>query len=98
MKSIYDLIPTLRQVDLSKYPELADYTKELIWRNSGPGGLYLVSRLAKALLLQPGSLVIDLGCGHAESSLYLAEKYQAKVIAADLWQDPTENARRTDLI
>lgn len=93
-KHISECSVTLREVDLSKFPELIGYTKEQIWRNSGPGGLYLVSRLAKKLSLQPGSLVLDLGCGYAESSLYLAEKYQAKVIAADLWQDPTENARR----
>jgi cyclopropane fatty-acyl-phospholipid synthase-like methyltransferase len=85
----------LRTVDRSKYPELSAYSREDIWRNIGPGGLYLVSRLAKALELQPGAWVLDLGCGKAESSLYLAERYQARVVAADLWTDPADNARKT---
>ena len=38
--------------------------------------------------------MLDLGCGAAESSLYLAEHYQVKVIAADLWTDPRDNAGR----
>ncbi len=85
---------TLREVDQSKYSELRSYTKDDIWRDIGPGGLYLVSLLAKELSLEPGSLVLDLGCGSAESSIYLADKYAAKVIAVDLWSDPSDNARR----
>jgi cyclopropane fatty-acyl-phospholipid synthase-like methyltransferase len=48
------------------------------------------------LRLLPGSWVLDLGCGSAESSLYLADNYKVKVIAADLWRDPTDNARRIE--
>jgi SAM-dependent methyltransferase len=84
---------TLRKVDRSKYPELSAYSRADIWRDVGPGGLYLVSRLARALDLQPGAWVLDLGCGKAESSVYLAERYQARVVAADLWTDPAANAR-----
>ena len=87
---------TLREVDKSKYPELRNYTKADIWRDMGPGGLYLVSLAAKELRLQQGALVLDLGCGSAESSLYLADNYQARVIAADLWHDPGENAKRIE--
>lgn len=86
----------LREVDKSKYPELRGYTKEDVWRDMGPGGLYLVSLLAKELDCKPNSLVLDLGCGSAESSLYLADNYKARVIAVDLWRDPSDNARRID--
>jgi len=96
MNSIGELMATLREVDKSKYPELSNYTKDEIWREIGPGGLYLVSLLAKELSLAPNSVVLDLGCGSAQSSLYLANKYRAKVIAADLWTDPAENARRIE--
>lgn len=96
MKSISELRTTLREVDKSKYPELSNYTKDDIWRNIGPGGLYLVSLLAKDMSLRPDSLVLDLGCGYAESSLYLADKFKAKVIAADLWADPADTARRVE--
>jgi SAM-dependent methyltransferase len=96
MRSINELKATLREVDRSEYPELNGYTKDDIWRDIGPGGLYLVSLLAKQLSLRPNALVLELGCGAAESSLYLAEKFKVKVIAADLWRDPTDTARRIE--
>lgn len=96
MRSISELQKTLHEVDQSKYPALATYTKDDIWRDIGPGGLYLVSLLANELRLQPNALVLDLGCGAAESSLFLADHFQANVIAADLWTDPTDNARKID--
>lgn len=96
MKSISELKTTLREVDKSKYFELSNYTKDDIWKDIGPGGLYLVSLLAKELSLRPDSWVFDLGCGAAESSFYLVDNYKAKVIAADLEADPAENARRIE--
>lgn len=96
MNSIAELKATLREVEKSHYPELTSYTKDDIWRDSGPGGLYLVSLLAMHLDLHPNSLVLDLGCGTAESSMYLADHYRVRVIAADLWRDPTDNARRIE--
>jgi SAM-dependent methyltransferase len=94
MKSISQLKATLREVDRSKYPELSSHSKVDIWRDIGPGGLYLVSLLAKQLDLRPNALVLDLGCGSAQSSLYLADHCGAKVIAVDLWRDPSDTARR----
>jgi SAM-dependent methyltransferase len=96
MKSIRELKTTLREVDKSKYPELSNYTKDEIWRDIGPGGLYLVSLFAKELSLQPDALVLDLGCGSAESSLYIANNFMVKVFAADLWTDPTDNVRKIE--
>ena len=46
--------------------------------------------------LAPGALVLDLGCGTAESSIYLVEHYQAKVVAVDLWADPAQNAAKIE--
>lgn len=86
----------LRTVDRSKYPELSRYSKNDIWRDTGPGGLYLLSLLAKTLELQPDGWVLDLGCGTAESSLYLADSYKVNVIAADLWRAPEANARKIE--
>jgi transposase len=39
--------------------------------------------------LRPGALVLDLGCGSAEASMHIAGTYNAKVIAAHLWTNPT---------
>jgi SAM-dependent methyltransferase len=94
MDSISEVKTTLRTVDESKYPQLRGYTKTEIWRDIGPGGLYLVSLLANALRLRPNAWVLDLGCGSAESSLFLAGNFKAKVIAADLWTDPADNAKK----
>jgi SAM-dependent methyltransferase len=96
MKTITELKATLREVNKSRYTELRDYTKGDIWRDIGPGGLYLVSLLAKELDLQPSAWVLDLGCGAAESSIYLAKHFKVKVVAADLWQDPSDNARKIE--
>lgn len=86
----------LRTVERAKYPALDAYARYEIWRETGPGGLYLVSLLAGALRLRPGAWVLDLGCGAAESSLYLAEHHGARVVAADLWRDPGENAKKVE--
>lgn len=96
MKSISELKRTLKEVDRSKYPKLSNYAKDDIWRDVGPGGLYLVSLLANELDLRPGSLVLDLGCGSAGSSIYLADNFKANVVAVDLWKDPAENARKIE--
>ena len=96
MQPVGKLVQTLRRVDRSNYPELDGYTRTDIWRDTGPGGLYLVSRLVEALDLRPNAWVLDLGCGAAESSLYLADRFQAKVVAVDLWHDPAENARKIE--
>jgi SAM-dependent methyltransferase len=96
MRSMRELKATLRQVDRTQYPELSIYSEDDIWRDIGPGGLYLVSLLAKELSLGPNSLVLDLGCGSAESSLYLADNFQVNVIASDLWTDPADNAKKIE--
>ena len=80
MKNISALKATLREVDKAKYSELGSYTKADIWRNTGPGEFYLVSLLAKMMRLQPNSLVLDLGCGSVQASVYLADNFKAKVI------------------
>jgi SAM-dependent methyltransferase len=82
----------LARVDRSNYPELDHLSRAEIWRDVGPGGLYLVARLARKLELEPDDWVLDLGCGAAESSLYLAERFGARVVAVDLWTEPADNA------
>jgi SAM-dependent methyltransferase len=40
--------------------------------------------------------VLDLGCGAAISSIFLAREFGVEVWAADLWIEPTQNARRIE--
>src|SRR5690606_6894122 len=60
----------------------------------GPNPLWLVEWLWPAVDLPPGSRVLDLGCGKALTSIFLAREYGVRVVAADLWVPPGDNWRR----
>lgn len=70
----------------------------------GPNALWLAEWLCSALVLEPGMRILDLGCGKAMTSIFLAREFRARVWAADLWVDPDHNWRRiadagcTDLV
>jgi SAM-dependent methyltransferase len=51
----------------------------------GGGGLYLVAHMLRSLRLQPGNLVLDLGCGKGAASVYLVKHFGGQVVALDLW-------------
>jgi len=60
----------------------------------GPNVLWLAEWASAALSLQPGMRVLDLGCGKAASSIFIAQEFGATVWAADLWIPPTDNWAR----
>ena len=60
----------------------------------GPNALWLVEWLCERLAISPGMKVLDLGCGRAMSSVFLAKEFGAQVWAIDLWMDPDHNWRR----
>jgi cyclopropane fatty-acyl-phospholipid synthase-like methyltransferase len=60
----------------------------------GPNALWLVEWLTQRVDLQPGARVLDLGCGRAMTSIFLAKEFGARVWAADLWMSPDHNWRR----
>jgi SAM-dependent methyltransferase len=80
---------TFRHPDRSRYPELEGYTREDIYRELGPGGLYMVARMVRMMSLRAGDIVLDLGCGRGESSIYLAKHFGVQVTAVDLWTPAT---------
>jgi cyclopropane fatty-acyl-phospholipid synthase-like methyltransferase len=43
------------------------------------------------MAVEPGMRVLDLGCGRAITSVFLAREFGARVWAADMWIDPTPN-------
>ena len=57
----------------------------------GANPLWLAEWLCRDVKLEPGMRVLDLGCGRAKSSVFLAREFGVKVWAADLWFDPSEN-------
>ena len=46
---------------------------------AGPNALYLTEELTDSMHLEPGMLVLDLGCGRALSSVFLAREYGVRV-------------------
>lgn len=62
----------------------------------GPNALWLAESLSQVFEFQPGIRVLDLGCGRALSSIFLAKEFGVQVWAADLWIKPTENLSRIE--
>lgn len=62
--------------------------------NFGANPIWLTEWLSSDLDLRSGMRVLDLGCGMAKSSVFLAREFGVHVTAADLWCTPTENYRR----
>jgi SAM-dependent methyltransferase len=62
----------------------------------GPNPIWLAEHLCQVMELRPGMRVLDLGCGRAASSIFLARELGVQVWAADLWIAPTANRERID--
>lgn len=62
----------------------------------GPNPLWLAEGLSEVMPFPAGMRVLDLGCGKAASSIFLAKEFGATVWAADLWVTPSENFRRIE--
>ena len=62
--------------------------------SGGANAVWLVDWLTSALDLKPGMNVLDLGCGRAASSIFLAREYEVTVWATDLWFSPSDNLQR----
>ena len=80
-----------------RFPRASKYDVHWILDNMmGPHVLWLAEYLSEVLELKPGMRVLDLGCGKAISSIFLAREFGVHVVAADLWIKPDENARRIE--
>jgi cyclopropane fatty-acyl-phospholipid synthase-like methyltransferase len=83
------------QYHLPKFPRAAKYDFNWMLENTmGPNVLWLAEALAQAMDLQPGMRVLDMGCGKALSSIFLAQEYGVQVWATDLWISASDNLRR----
>jgi SAM-dependent methyltransferase len=79
----------------ARYPRSAKYDLDWIIENHlGSHCLWLLESLSTAMELRPGMRVLDLGCGKAISSIFLAREFDVQVWAADLWIAPTDNWER----
>lgn len=87
-----DIEPLLHK---SEFPRSAKYDPAWMLENQmGPNALWLLEWLSEGLAFVPGMRVLDLGCGKALSSIFLAKEFGVRVWAADLWIGPDGNWRR----
>lgn len=77
------------------FPLAAKYDKDWVKQVSIiENVLYFVESLWKVMELRKGMRVLDLGCGKAGSSIFLAREFDVQVWAVDKEFSPTENYRR----
>ena len=78
-----------------RFPRSSAYDSAWLTEGSfGANPLWLAEWLCQDLELRPGMKVLDLGCGRAKSSIFLAREFGVDVWAVDLWIAPDENLRR----
>jgi cyclopropane fatty-acyl-phospholipid synthase-like methyltransferase len=71
------------------------YDKDFISKNlMGPNVIKIVEELSQHLILKEGMKILDLGCGSALSSIFLAKEFGVTVYATDLWISAEENFER----
>lgn len=78
-----------------RFPRAAANDPDWVRQNSlGQNPLWQAEGLAEVIPFRPGMRVLDLGCGKAATSIFLAREFDASVWAVDLTVPPTENSRR----
>ncbi len=83
---------TARLALAERYPRSAGYDPlPLMEEVMGPNPLPLMEHLTDVVKLEPDMRVMDLGCGRAFTSMFLAREFGVHVHAVDLWISPTEN-------
>ena len=80
---------------LAAFPRSAKYDADWnIKHMMGPNVLWLTESLSQVMALKPGMRVLDLGCGTAISSIFLAQEFDLQVWATDLWVPASKNWER----
>ena len=79
------------------YPRSAAYDPWWVVENlMGPHPLWLAESLTDLQAPASGTRVLDLGCGKALTSIFLAHEFGVRVTAADLWIPAEENLERIE--
>ena len=76
------------------FPRSAKYDHLATGNLMGPHVLWLLESLCTCVEFTPGMRILDLGCGKAVSSIFLATEFGAQVWATDLWIAANENWKR----
>ncbi|HMQ68788.1 MAG TPA: methyltransferase domain-containing protein [Ignavibacteria bacterium] len=81
--------------NIKYFPLSTKYNKEWVQNNSlGENVLFNLETLCDILKFKPGMRLLDLGCGKAISSIFLAKEFGVNVWAVDNKECPTSNYRR----
>jgi SAM-dependent methyltransferase len=81
-----------------RYPRSRGYDIDWMMENMiGPNAVWLMESLSEQLRLTPGIRLLDMGCGKAISSIFLAKEFGVQVWATDLWIGATDNWERIKL-
>lgn len=84
-----------RKLSLPSFPRSARYDPLWLLDNlMGPNVLWLAESLVEVMDLKPGMRVLDMGCGKAVSSIFLAREFDVEVYAVDLWIPASDNWQR----
>lgn len=84
-----------RALTVERYPRSAAYDPRWVIDNlMGPHPLWQAESLTQVMPLRAGMRVLDLGCGTALTSIFLAREFGVHVWATDPGVDPTQNWRR----
>jgi cyclopropane fatty-acyl-phospholipid synthase-like methyltransferase len=84
-----------KMLKTDRFPLSNKYDAQWVAENSmGPNALWLTEWLCEDMDLKPGMRVLDMGCGRAMSSIFLAREHGVRVWANDLWIPATDNGQR----
>jgi cyclopropane fatty-acyl-phospholipid synthase-like methyltransferase len=79
----------------SRYPRSANYDPQWVKKNSmGENVLFNLESLTQVLTIKEGMRVLDLACGKAVSSIFLAKEFGVQVWAVDEAVPATKNYER----
>mgnify|MGYP001025863045 CR=1 FL=1 len=84
-----------KALTLEQFPRSSAYDPHWVLDNlMGPNVLWLTEALCQEMELKSGMRVLDMGCGRAISSIFLAKEFDVQVWATDLWINASENWQR----
>ena len=93
VKTFDDVV--LKKLHWAEFPRSQKYDAAWVFDNlMGPNVLWLAESLTQVMELKPGMRILDMGCGKAISSIFLAREFGVKVWATDLWISASENWER----
>lgn len=82
---------------IERFKRSAKYDTDWINDNKmGPNPVWLMEELSGHMKLEKGMKVLDLGCGKAITSIFLAKEFGVQVWATDLWIKPEDNWKRIE--